>query len=123
MVGYKTQSGISNLENRATGHGGGMLPKIAQALDVSIEWLLQGPEYDDPKNIPRFSNQLKKVNEISDSNIESLRSKANLLIMMLSENGLNHAIALLEGLSQSHAATKHDSSASVPLPAPTKIAA
>ena len=123
MVGYKTQSGISNLENRATGHGGGMLPKIAQALDVSIEWLLQGPEYDDPKDIPKFTSPLNKKTETTNSNIELLRSRANLLIMMLNENGLNHAIALLEGLSQSHSATKHESGASVPLPAPTKIAA
>lgn len=100
-----------------------MLPKIAKALDVSIEWLLQGPDFDDPKDIPRFLNANKITLEINSSNIDSLRSKANTLILLLNENGLHHAIALLEGLSQNHATSKHNNGASVPLPAPTKIAA
>lgn len=123
LVGYKTQSGISNLENRATGHGGGMLPKIAEALDVSIEWLLQGPDIDHPNEIPRFGNRLAKIIESDNKDIDHLRSKAQLLIYMLNEIGLNHAIALLEGLTQNHSSTKHDNGAGVHLPAPTKRAA
>lgn len=44
LVGYKTQSGISNLENRATGRGGFMLPKIAEQLNFALEWFLDGPD-------------------------------------------------------------------------------
>jgi transcriptional regulator with XRE-family HTH domain len=43
-VGYKTQSGISNLENRISGSGGHKLRDIANALGVSVEWLLNGPD-------------------------------------------------------------------------------
>lgn len=45
-VGYKTQSGISNLENRAGGTGGARLPLIASELNVPLEWLLAGPDSD-----------------------------------------------------------------------------
>lgn len=43
-VGYKTQSGISNLENKATGTGGHKIKEIARELDVSVDWLLAGPD-------------------------------------------------------------------------------
>lgn len=43
-VGYKTQSGISNLENRISGSGGHKLRDIANTLGVSVEWLLNGPD-------------------------------------------------------------------------------
>lgn len=45
-VGYKTQSGISNLENRATGSGGNKIGAIATALGVPIDWLINGPDRD-----------------------------------------------------------------------------
>lgn len=50
LVGYKNQSGISNLENRATGTGGTKLPAIADALQVPVGWLLSGP---DGPEVPR----------------------------------------------------------------------
>jgi transcriptional regulator with XRE-family HTH domain len=43
-VGFKTQSAISNLENRASGTGGGKIALIADALNVPVEWLLRGPD-------------------------------------------------------------------------------
>lgn len=43
-VGYKTQSGIANLENRATAGGGKRLHLIAKALNVPVQWLLEGPD-------------------------------------------------------------------------------
>lgn len=48
-VGYKNQSAIGNLENRAGGTGGSKLGSIADALNVPVEWLLRGPDSD---NIP-----------------------------------------------------------------------
>ena len=48
-VGYKTQSGISNLEGRATGTGGNKIGKIAQELGVPLNWLMYGP---DSENVP-----------------------------------------------------------------------
>lgn len=54
MVGYATQSGIANLENRATGRGGYRLPRIAQALDVSLDWLLGGPDTIDISDVPGY---------------------------------------------------------------------
>lgn len=46
-VGYKNQSAISNLENRATGTGGTKLPQIAKRLRVPLQWLADGPDSDD----------------------------------------------------------------------------
>lgn len=43
-VGYKTQSGISNLENRPTGSGGNKVGEIAKALGVPLDWLINGPD-------------------------------------------------------------------------------
>ena len=43
-VGYKNQSAISNLENRATGSGGTKIARIAAALRVPVQWLLEGPD-------------------------------------------------------------------------------
>jgi transcriptional regulator with XRE-family HTH domain len=46
-VGYKTQSGISNLENRATGSGGNKVGLIATVLGVPLDWLINGPDRGD----------------------------------------------------------------------------
>lgn len=43
-VGYKNQSAISNLENRSTGTGGTKIARIATALRVPVQWLLEGPD-------------------------------------------------------------------------------
>jgi transcriptional regulator with XRE-family HTH domain len=46
-VGYKNQSAIGNLENRAGGTGGQKLPDIARALRVPLTWLAEGPDDGD----------------------------------------------------------------------------
>lgn len=56
-VGYQTQSGISNLENKATGSGGNKIGKIAFALDVTLDWLLTGPDSD---NVPFLPPKLEQ---------------------------------------------------------------
>lgn len=54
-VGYKHQSAIGNLEARAIGSGGTKIVQIAQALDCSVLWLLNGPDTDDMANVPPFA--------------------------------------------------------------------
>jgi len=44
LVGYKNQSAIGNLENRAGGTGGNKIAEIAAALKVPVGWLLTGPD-------------------------------------------------------------------------------
>ena len=43
-VGYKSQSAIGNLENRKDASGGRKIARIAEALNVPIDWLLNGPD-------------------------------------------------------------------------------
>lgn len=45
--GYKSQSGISNLENRATGSGGNKIARIAKELGVPLDWLINGSDSPD----------------------------------------------------------------------------
>ena len=52
-VGYKTQSGISNLENKATGSGGNKISDIARVLSVSVDWLLSGPDCENVPFLPQ----------------------------------------------------------------------
>lgn len=52
-VGYKTQSGISNLENKATGSGGNKITDIARVLSVSVDWLLSGPDCENVPFLPQ----------------------------------------------------------------------
>lgn len=51
-AGYKSQSGISNLENRVGGTGGGKIAKVAKILKVPVEWLISGPDSDTVPFIP-----------------------------------------------------------------------
>jgi transcriptional regulator with XRE-family HTH domain len=55
-VGYATPSGIANLENRATGPGGYKFTHIAQPLDVSVQWLLGGPDRLYMAHVPGFDH-------------------------------------------------------------------
>lgn len=52
-VGYKTQSGIANIENRANSSGGHRLKDIARVLGVSVDWLLGGPDCDTVHFLPQ----------------------------------------------------------------------
>ena len=54
--GYKTQSGISNLENRVGGSGGNKIHVIAEALNVPLKWLMSGPDSD---KVPFLSTEQK----------------------------------------------------------------
>lgn len=52
MVGYKNQSAIGNLENRKDGSGGNKIERIADALNVSVDWLFNGPDCDNVPFLP-----------------------------------------------------------------------
>ncbi len=56
LVGYKHQSAIGNLENRATGNGGNKLVEIARALNFSVHWFLSGPDTHDMRNVAPFAS-------------------------------------------------------------------
>lgn len=55
LVGYKHQSAIGNLENRATGNGGNKLVEVARALNFSVHWFLSGPDTHDMGSVPPFA--------------------------------------------------------------------
>lgn len=116
-VGYSTQSGISNLENRAVGRGGFNLPKIAKALDFSIDWFLNGPDVEDMSLVPTFANVAPtgRVEE-PQGRYATTRQHAHYLLDQLSELGVEKAISMLEMIAAAHPRSKEDG-AGVPLPA------
>jgi transcriptional regulator with XRE-family HTH domain len=114
-VGYKTQSGISNLENRATGRGGFALPRIAEELNIALEWFLQGPDTHDMRSVPPYRPALQPSTSVLSENRTAResapaeydpKSKAHQLIDMLSEKGLVHALEMLEALAERHPANQ-----------------
>lgn len=60
-VGYKHQSAIGNLENRATGTGGHKITEIARVLRVPLEWLLAGPDSSEVPFVPQQTEQFNGV--------------------------------------------------------------
>lgn len=102
-VGYSTQSGISNLENRAVGRGGFNLPKIAKALDFSLEWFLNGPDVEDMSLVPSFANVAPtgRVEE-PQGRYATTRQHAHYLLDQLSELGIDKAITMLEVIAAAH---------------------
>ena len=125
-VGYKTQSGISNLENRANGRGGFMLPRIAMALDVSVDWLLEGPDTHDmstvqqyTSKVPTYSQSQKEPEQVREpeAKYNSLRAEAHRLIDEISDFGLTRVLGMLEDAAAMHPASSQ-TSAGVLVPAP-----
>lgn len=124
-VGYKTQSGISNLENRATGRGGFALPKIAEVTNFSVEWFLQGPDTEDMTTVEPFARTRQTwpaapqtptpgIAE-TQKTFDTPRDLAHRLVDSISDKGLMHAIELLEGLARRHPLEqKHSAGVSVP---------
>jgi len=113
-VGYKTQSGISNLENRATGRGGFALPKIAEELNIATEWFLQGPDTDNMNEVPTFRAPIPYTTQHPAAHLarepepqNELRAHAHRTIDQISDRGLIHAVEMLEGLAQIHSIDKN----------------
>lgn len=55
-VGYSHQSGIGNLEARATGSGGHKIVAIARTLNFALSWFMSGPDTDDMTSVPAFED-------------------------------------------------------------------
>lgn len=123
-VGYKTQSGISNLENRATGHGGNKIALIAQALNVSVHWLLSGPDTDDMRTVAPFQAPAASVTptgtypsaqDAQQSQYATVRMQAHALIDSTSDKGLLSVMEVLEMIAERH--PRSEDGAGVHLPA------
>lgn len=68
-VGYKHQSGIANLENRAGGSGGNKIGAIAKELNVPVDWLLNGPDSD---AVPYFTSAQNNAIDLPARSIQEL---------------------------------------------------
>lgn len=126
-VGYKTQSGIANLENRAGSSGGHKLPKIAEELNFSVGWFLSGPDVSDMSQVPPFDASsgvrhaftsynpapvsyaptvaapVRQTAEMVDRTpAYDLQTRAITLIKQLDDDGLVKAIDYLEMLAVKH---------------------
>lgn len=136
-VGYKTQSGIANLENRVGSSGGHKLPKIAEALNFSVGWFLSGPDVADMSQVPAFdatggvkkplhiytpTDTVTAIEAATDdrSATYTLQTRAYAAIKRLNEEGLIKAIDYLEMLADKHA-HNNPNRAGISLPA-TKAA-
>ncbi len=108
-VGYKTQSGISNLENRGSGHGGEKLPKIAEALNFSVEWFLNGPDTDNMNSVKPF-NTYAPANPAIPIHTDDRRGtdwgtptgRAKTLLGQINDEGMARAIEYLEMLAKNY---------------------
>lgn len=117
-VGYKTQSGIGNLENRATGRGGFRLPKIAEVLDVPVDWLLNGPDVEDLRTVVEAAHQAQ---ESRRAYVITPRQRAAAIIERLNDTGVQKAVEYLE-LLETKFSRSSSNGADHPVSAPPKSA-
>ncbi len=119
-AGFKGQSAIGNLENRATGRGGFSLPRIAAALDVPITWLLNGPDADEVPFISKGG--VETARDATAGAAYTELDKAIVSLRRLPPKGLREATQFLEFLT-----AKYTSPSSIgadhPISAPASKAA
>lgn len=131
-VGYKTQSGISNLENRSTGMGGAKIVAIARALNLSLQWFLNGPDTADLNSVPPFAEPPApppppggpsdhRVSERT-ADYPTPWDTAHALVDAISHEGLEKVLDLLRMTAKEYP-RHHDNGAGVSVPAPKKRAA
>lgn len=95
-VGYKQQSAIGNLENRAGGAGGKKLPDIARALRVPLTWLAEGPDtgevpFSEPPSTKLTARHATRAAEPTNSQYladASLEEAVNLFTKLRTEQRL-----------------------------------
>lgn len=109
MAGYKHQSAIGNLEERATGRGGRHITDIADALAVPVEWLLKGPNCDVadiPWKVPPGHHEPgggRVVREPAANWETPIVQEAMELLGQMSSAGQQEAIRYLRYLAKQHA--------------------
>lgn len=123
IVGYKTQSGISNLEARSTGSGGRNMAGIAAALNFPVAWLLNGPDLDDLREIDP-ALRAPSEHAVRDPQLNAwgdapLRAQISALIAMLNAEGLQLARQQLETLAAQYPRS-YQQRAGDPVPAPRR---
>lgn len=121
-VGYKGQSGISNIENRGQTVGGRKLNEIARVLRVPVAWLLDGPDNGDvplaepltPFEPAAYTTQLRQGEEASYTLDASLTEAVALFKTLRTEQRLlaikyMHDLASGAGNNPSQTAWESDS--------------
>ena len=111
-VGYKNQSAIGNLENRAGGTGGNKIGQIADALRVPVDWLLRGPDSDIVPALPGWHDDRTRAtgghpaeeSDGPDYAPDPILREANTLLSQMSRAGREQAIAYLRFMATQHAA-------------------
>ena len=98
LVGYKSASGIINLENRATGHGGYKIDLIAKELDVDENWLRNGPDVDDMSQAPPYKDRPNHIASDVSAHPLFVRGMCNDLIARLPDESLGKALDYLQML-------------------------
>lgn len=123
LAGFKTQSGIGNIESRKDGRGGFSLGKIAAALNVPVEWLLDGP---DGESVPMLnaSGQAPLLSQRAESSVQAFTEvdRAIAAIRRLPPKGVKEALQYLEFLDAKFNSPSQDG-AGHPVPAPASKAA
>lgn len=119
-VGYKTQSGISNLENRNGGMGGAKVVRIAKELDISLQWLLNGPDTAEMSTVPAFAtdsaqNLALGVQEAAAEYVSD-RMIAHKLIDSMSDQGIMTITEILRMTADRYPRT-HENGAGDSIPA------
>ena len=110
-VGYKNQSSIGNLENRAGGTGGTQIGKIADALCVPVDWLLRGPDSDEVPYLAPLKNSVA-IQETDTSTIpekakqetifDSIQQEAIDLLSRMSPAGKEQSLSYLRYMAIEH---------------------
>jgi len=110
-VGYKNQSAIGNLENRAGGTGGSRIGQIADVLCVPVDWLLRGPDGDDVPYIQAGQGEQKESQKTSEAGValpaylaDSIQKEAIDLLSKMSPIGREQSISYLRFMAVQHAA-------------------
>lgn len=114
-VGYTHQSAIANLENRNIGTGGRKISEIAKALNVPLEWIINGPDSEDvPDALPLFTHQESEgrpsqhVVEEADPKSDALMAEGMRLLSNLTFEGKRQAVIYLRFLHASGTLNPHD---------------
>lgn len=131
MVGYKSQSGIANIENRSVSTGGRKLVPIAAALNVPVGWLMNGPDgpnipWLEPRLQPTYTSSIIEIEQATEDGYQSTERPPVLfdrwtmaainVMMTLPESDRKGALANLRAYCQHVASLAPEASTSLSQP-------